>query len=778
MYRGQAVEEKADIIRKQVNSPLLYRILGVVFALFFGAAVVLAILANPNQFYFYSLWMLVVCAAVGCTVFYLILYLFKLVPSLPKAAQWVGAALMFILFAAFAIWAGGQLKIHPPADWAFGQVFSLAQKYILEKQSPGNYFLYHPQDTGLYVVLCGVFNIQRAFGGGSAIDAGVTVNTIAILATVLLLYGSVRYTFGGTKALLALVLCFFSLPLVLYTPIVCAETLALPFGMLAVLLWQVARKNWRAGEVSSASTGFCFMSVFAGLGAFIYWPLLVVWLAAVIDLLFYLRGKGKLRIAAGGLVLCGLVLVGLTFVVWDSALIPEFDPATEGVPALHFVRTGLEWEYAPIEDELEAYAALPGKQARYEDDVAAIQRWFARQGAPGVLAHLSGRLSHLFGDGTYGAPASLAKDPVLKGFLYSKIVPDQSGFAALGYTSFAVQIALLIWVLVSAVKSILRRNDYFTFLRNILLFASLVFLVWPATARNMLPFLPMLLLCAIEGGPTRTKRPAHSKSGQRRASQPPSPALAAALQGHKVTEEEEQQPLQTATHVPIEAAFAPEPLPQESEEGPGQPVAEEPPQKPAAPAPQAPLPQAVAENTGTAEPPAQVDILQQLQQQTSNPQEWELPPQTKIPTGPPAFETVSAPGKAPSITQVFAGSASQTAETPTQWESEPVYPQIAGQSAAGPEAGLYTPQQNQPPPVPAGTLAVGPAQQQVELTGTFFVHPVQPAVQMEDGQQVVAYAVPAVPYVQQPPPAETPTQPPVPTGQASAPTAPPEPQGN
>lgn len=809
------MDENRDIIRKQVNYSVLYRVLSVLFALLFGIVLVLVVVANPNLFYFYSWWWLLLVAACGSGLFYAAIYLFRLIPKLPKGAELAVAGVLFAVFLVVQIGAGWALRVLPDTTWSFGKVFYMAQDYVMDKQVPGLYLLQNPQHTGMYVLYCGLFNVLRSFGRTDFVGAAIQLNMVAIAVSVLLLYASVRYTFGGTKALFVLLFSVLLTPFTLYTPIFCAESMALPFAVGAVLLWQVARKNWRNGEISRATSFFCGFSIVVAIGSFLYWPLLVIWLAAVLDLLFYLRGKGKLRIFAGGLVLLALLFVGGNILVRDSALTPDYDVAADGVPALHYVRTGLSWG-GTEENDLEYFSALPDKQARYNDDAKAIGAWFNEQGVGGVLKHIGGKLAYLFGDGTYEAPATLKTDPLARGTLYEYVVPDQAGFAPLAYVSFAVQVAMLFWALVSAIKSFARRNDYFTFLRNILLFAVLFMLVWPSSPRSMLPFMPVLALCAIEGGPSAAKQPANAKAGKgRRANQPLSPVLAAAMhegQKHAQQAQAAVPPVQSVPEIALEGAFGPEPLPFEIAEGQqnhnGQPQAmvEPPPQvyhptgqavqaalEPVVQVPFMPQAQAVdawpaqAENPAEYIPqqenagvenvydaqPAYVDeaaaVAAEYGQQNNAAIEepWPQDERQRPPAGAPVFEAVSQnqpepEEKAKSITDLFGAHPAQAPQpVPAQWEEFP--PEWDAETAdGGPEFQSFIPQHPQEamydepvavPVLPEDELGVttGPVRHQVELTGTFYVHQLQDAAA---GQQpVMAYAVPVQPvlYVQNQP---------------------------
>lgn len=711
-----ALEERTDALRKQVSFSTAYCVLNILFAVVFGIALILIVVNNQNTNYQHARWILVLCAIAGCAVLYVLQWGLNLLPAIKPALEWVLAGALFVLLAVVQINIGWSFGVEPDTSWSFGSAFYAAQNHVVNGQSPGNYFLYSPHDIGLYGVWCLFFTIVRSFGVSNFILAAMQLNTVAIYVAVVLLYFSVRYTFGSTRAILTLLMCFVLSPLCLYLPLFCGESLSLPFVVAMLLLWQKARKNWRSGDGYKTTTHFCVLSLLGALGVFIYPLIILVWCGIALDLLLFLRGKGRLRILFGGLALLAVILSGLHLVMQQSTMLPAYDYKNNGIPLVHWICAGLGESTDSYAADFAVITSLPDKAARSAADIAGIKHWYENNGFWGLIAHFGNKLSLVFGDGTYGAPGAIYAAHA-QGGLASSIAPHQGGYQPLAYISFASQAALLFWSVCSAVKAAFRRNDYFSFARVPLFFLALFCIIWQASARNVLPFLPLLVLCAIEGVPSKRKK----KMTQRRAAKKGKPALAG-----------------QANPVPQQAPPAPEPPAATPEEQAVPPQAEVPEYgvSPFLQPGQGAMPFSFGESTeAQAQQPPQYAPLWDAAPLAwdAAPPAWDGAPPAGD-TAPPVWD--AAPPAWDAAPPAWDGAPpAWDATLPAQQQAEP-FPKRYEEAAS-----LYGAQNVDAPPAQAEAEPADFAMpQQVELTGTFTVH------SLENGNLGIQPVVPVVPY--------------------------------
>lgn len=525
-------------LRKQVSSPLLYRILDSLFVILLFVAIFLIVFNNQNTVYTFSVVRLFVCAVSGCLLFYFAQRILVLLPAPPKLVEYAVFFLLFGLFIASLLYFGWGLKTLPDAGWSFGKVYSHAREYVLNGTQPGSYFSTHVEDTGLYVFLCMAFSVARAFGTTNFLVVGILLNTVAIATSVLLLYITVRGAFGSTKGLIVLLFSLVVVPFVLYVPLFSAYTLAMPFIAAGVLLWQKSRRAWRSGETGGSMPSFVAAILVCALGSFLYFPAAFVWAALCIDLLVFLRGKGRARYLLLGVLLFAVLLAGMLLAAFNSGLLPGYTYRQDGMPLNHYLYTGLDDNNALYAQYSESALLIGSRQARYNHNWGLIQAKLSQMEGWGIFAHFGNKLSYLLGDGTFSAPLSFASGGVQQSSLSSFVVPGGAGFAPFAYAAFTVQVAMLFWAMVSGIKAVVYKNNYFSFVRIALLLVVLFLLVWQADPRSILPFLPLVLLCALEGGPIRpTVRPTMEKRPPRVKGEAPSLVDAVSLHASEYSHE-------------------------------------------------------------------------------------------------------------------------------------------------------------------------------------------------------------------------------------------------
>lgn len=504
-----------DLLRAQVNSSMLYRVFNIAFIVLFAIIILLAIFGNPGVLYSYSTVMLVIAAAAGAFVIFLVSRLFSAIP-MPKAiVERIIVIILLVLLLGAQIYIGRSLlfEFDPASDT--GRVFLAARDYVLGNPSPGEVFQLWPRGAGLYSFWCGFFSILHLFGVTQFYFPAMVLNAVAITAAVFLLFLCVRRMFGSGKSLFVLVASFFTMPLVAGAALPCAETLVLPILIAAVMIWLRARSFWRGGEVKKAVIRTCIASAILGAGALLKMTVLVVWVALAIDLLVLLCGKGRLRLLLASFLSMAVVYMAVSFALWMSPLLPAFR-FSERMPETAFVMASMAEEGAVAADyeRLETFDDAGQRAAIAEVEISGR---LGEMGAGGFVVHLMDRLAYLFGDGSYSLAGAYNQSDMST--LWTFFAANGAQYYLVAYITFAFAAGLLIWMLVGALKSIYRGNDAFTFLRVAIFGLTLFMLFWDAGPRWLVSLLPLMILGALEAAPVpqvaRTRARPPSGEGRR-----------------------------------------------------------------------------------------------------------------------------------------------------------------------------------------------------------------------------------------------------------------------
>ncbi len=498
---GQADRvHEGNELRAQVRSPRIYLIFNCVFAALFAGIFLLIILNNTHTQMAVWLPWLILSAVVGILFVLLVSRLFLMMPAPGKRAEVTTVIIVFVLLIAVQAVVGWLLRVDPAQSPAYGPVYTYAQEFVLNGTKPGEYFVYNPTDAPYYVILTSFFSLLRMFGVTNFVLPSLILNIILIDIGLLQLYLCARSLFGAKRAIFLLAMYFFTLPLLLYVPILSAETLALPFVTTVVYEWMLARRTWREGHVGDAARRFLLLSAFAALGSLFRTAVLIVWIAVAIDLLVLLAGKARVRIALGGLGLLLVVIVVCNWFVHSNKSLPRYD-FDSGIPVTEKMMAGLDGYGTYNEEDFNATLAQPDRAARRDYNLEEMGARLGDMGVLGVLGHLGDKLAYTFEDGTDYASLILDRGAIQPGVLQTYVGYYGDNYMVVGYVAFALQAALLFWVTVGAVKAVIRRNEALTFVRVTLFGLVLFLMIFETSSQALVTFMPLFLLCALEASP-------------------------------------------------------------------------------------------------------------------------------------------------------------------------------------------------------------------------------------------------------------------------------------
>ncbi len=493
--------QPSGLAKEPVKVSWLYQSFNWVFGILFVGVLVLIVFFNTNSFFEYAWWRLLIAAAAGILLAFVVSRLFSLLPHISVRTEVIVVIALFVVYAAAQGYLGWALEVQTSTDWDFGVVYTHAEKWVLNRTMPTNdYFLSFSVNQGLYVLYCAFFSVLHLFGISNFHLPMLIVNILCINGALLLMYFCARRLFDARKALFLLVAAFFTLPFLLYVPIYYTDTLTLPIPVGMVFLWLKARTSWRNGNMGGAWGRFIAIAALAGVGALLKITVLIVLIAIVIDLLIVLRGAKRLLMGLAGAALCAALAVGGSFGMRVLPMLPQYD-YSNGIPFTHWIMMGLHGDGGYYDSDYKATLAVEGKDARYWFTVDEIKARLTEMGPAGIAQHLGRKLSFTYGDGLYTAALKLSRQPLRQGFLHEFVAYGGNRLGVISYYAFGVQAAILAWMVVAAIKSFFRRNNAMAFMRVAIFGLTLFLLIWETRTRYMLNYLPLFLLCGLEAVP-------------------------------------------------------------------------------------------------------------------------------------------------------------------------------------------------------------------------------------------------------------------------------------
>ncbi|MEF9970276.1 MAG: glycosyltransferase family 39 protein [Ruthenibacterium sp.] len=478
----------------------IYNLFCAGFALLFTMLVLDAIFNNKTQFYTYRpLWLLV------CTALFLLLLsvFYKLwtrtVPNFSAKRETLCVAVFLLLFFVLQLATAWCMAVAVTPGWDFGIVFGAARDMVLNGTLPDSYFANFPNNTPVYLFLVFLFRVFHFFGCTDFLAPAIVVNTLAVQLSLFLFYLTMRRLFGVKNALFGLLVSFFCLPFLLYTPIVYTDTLTMPFPIATVLLWLMARDAFTAQKMRRGVVFSLLAGMVCALGAKLKITVVIVLIALLLDMLFTTFSARKKAIAAA----CALGAFCLIFTLQGvyaahSALLPVYDK-NDAIPYTHWVMMGLSGVGGYNNDDYEL--TLRGKTYAEKQKITTTEIASRVQtlGLRGLMHHSANKLSYIYGDGMCFAPYKLDQSGLHDTYLRNFFLPDFPYFGAVSHLSTGLWFAILCGCVLGGVKAARRGTHAATFIRVAVVGLTLFLLLWEARSRYLVNFLPLILICGADG---------------------------------------------------------------------------------------------------------------------------------------------------------------------------------------------------------------------------------------------------------------------------------------
>lgn len=414
-----------------------------------------------------------------------------------KKFRFLMAALLAV-YAALLLWLGFCLAEVPIMDMS--TVLQSIPDFLDDgiPQVWGAYYVICNNNLGLALILVSWYWIMGWFGISPSTDAGIyagiLLNVIAIFASVLLVCLLARRVLKhNSGVMLAFLGCVAFLPFVLWAPCFYSDTLSMPFGLLALLLWT---KYHTERRFSVRLLLLAAMGVTAFVGYSVKGSVAVVLVALMIQL--FLEKKPK-QAALASLALV-LVFVGClsAYRAWQHSGLLDFSVEdAEGFPIELWFAYGSTGDGNYSDAICQAAKDLPTMQARREMLRSVIAQNYSSYTPVGLADFMTRKAAITWGNGLYDAQEFLAT-PLKANWTHRFILQGQPGYMPMVYYCQAYQYLIMALVLAGAVAAVRRAKPGTLTLSRIFLFGVMLFLsFWETKARYSFNMTPILLLLAF-----------------------------------------------------------------------------------------------------------------------------------------------------------------------------------------------------------------------------------------------------------------------------------------
>ena len=416
-----------------------------------------------------------------------------------KTPVWVGLTIvLFALMNAGLLYFARELRVYP--GWDFGAVYQGAVE-IAESgafsESSSWYFTTYPNNMAVCLMLALIFKL---FGGlFPYITVGVLLNIALIDLGILFFLLWIRDQYGAKWMTLAMLLCSLFLPFYMHVPIFYTDTFALPFVTGTFFLYLLRKNDSRFLAAASALLGIGY-KVKGSLGVILIALLIHTWLQKE-------KVTEHIRKTVF-LVIPFCLLVGTLTVIPQKLLIADqADIERNEFPMEHWIAMGLEGGGGYNQNVYLMTASVEGKEEKKAVDREFIQMKLEAYGTEGLLQHLKEKSIHTWGDGVYFAPEKLKREPLRESRLHSWVLYEGADYGKTYLYCNAVQILLLLGILASFLKNLLRKGEVREIAAmQIAVFGLFLFLlIWETRSRYLVNFVPVFLALGIDSIQIRWK---------------------------------------------------------------------------------------------------------------------------------------------------------------------------------------------------------------------------------------------------------------------------------
>ena len=447
------------------------------------------------------------------TIIFILIYKFALKKIDNKTSlkkEIIIVSIISIIFIGFQLVYAYFMTLYPAWDW--NDVMDAARTYVVNSKEAVNweYFKMFPNNNALLYIEIIIFKILKLFGLMTikkSIFFTVLLNVFCIDLSVLFLYLTVRELFGKKNAIFSLIICMFSYAFYCYIPVFYTDTTTMFFPILMIFLYVKYNKNKNLRYL-------IILAIVSLIGYKIKPTVIITLIAIIFDFIFRNKPKDYYK---------GLICFATSFIICFSiiyfmevrfSIFPYDVKNNDGeIPYTHWIMMGMTeressqsgrnfigW-YNP--DSVEITLAEKTTAARKKVNIKQIKKQFKDYGVVGYISFLYRKTLFTWSDGTFYAPKLVVSDPVLytnKDNFVRNITTTTGKYI---YYTFRQNIGMFLFmylfILIGVFKNIRKKDNKFNYVYLSVFGLLLFLLIWEDSSRYLITYIPVILLCTING---------------------------------------------------------------------------------------------------------------------------------------------------------------------------------------------------------------------------------------------------------------------------------------
>lgn len=403
---------------------------------------------------------------------------------------------MFVLLVAIQLVLARSLAVNP--SWDFGGVYISAKEYVTQGRliTHKQYFARFSNNCGLMMLEILYFSILNALHIPLDIFWGILLNLVFLNAAILFGILFCKRIWGIPRAVMALVISFFFLPYMLYTPIFYTDSLSALFVTLPLYLFArsfTARTTFRKGML------WISISLLLAYGYQMKGSVAILLIALLIYVVFRYKLKQILCIFLALLVPFLSFTAYFQWQVRDLGIIQTEVEDIYKFPSEYWIYMGLSYPGGFNNDDFEYMYGLPDYEARKQAGQEGIVRRIQEYGITGLADHLADKAQYTFQDGGYFIFSQLVRQP-LKYSRWQELFTTEGRYYDFALSAASAYHYIILLLMLAGLVLRLRQKtfDVPAMLYAAVLGLSLFLMIWETRSRYLFNFTPIFIALAAD----------------------------------------------------------------------------------------------------------------------------------------------------------------------------------------------------------------------------------------------------------------------------------------
>lgn len=364
------------------------------------------------------------------------------------------------------------------------------------------YFGYFPNNLGAMGFLYFFFRLASVFGITDFFLVGIVINSILIVAAVGVISWICKKLLGGAAGVFSLAAVLLCLPFFFMGAAFYTDSLSLLFPVLFYALYLLCKD---AEEKRKKTVCMVLMGIVLGIGIWIKFTVLIIWIAVLIDALITTSWKRAVLLAVVSIFLAGGIYMGYKTYIYNHHITEETYQDLE-TPYWHWIMMGLKncGSYNPEDYVYTRSFSVDERSAACRSEA------FRRAGElklSGLYRLWSEKTVICFGNGTYALSDFLDDSPQNTTSMHDYVLYDGEKYK--DYEQLSTGLLLLFYLLAAAgaVRECIGKKEttkaVVPRLAMVGIFCFL--LLWETSGRYFTNYIPLLIISVVLAFPWKER---------------------------------------------------------------------------------------------------------------------------------------------------------------------------------------------------------------------------------------------------------------------------------